>query len=132
MPFDWNQYLSLANELAERSDEAALRSAISRAYYGALCLARNFLITKGELDKNAISREKDSHTIIWQAFKNGGKTRAGVYQNGLRLKFKRKEADYEDDVKGQNDNKIVTDLPTYTAMALRDANNIDTYLKQII
>jgi len=35
MPFDWKQYLSLADELSKRSEEAALRSAVSRAYYAA-------------------------------------------------------------------------------------------------
>jgi hypothetical protein len=33
MPFDWADYLKLAEELAARTDEASKRSAISRAYY---------------------------------------------------------------------------------------------------
>jgi hypothetical protein len=33
MPFDWFEYLQLADELGERAEEGALRSAISRAYY---------------------------------------------------------------------------------------------------
>ena len=32
-PFDWCAYFLLARELAERQDEASLRSALSRAYY---------------------------------------------------------------------------------------------------
>ena len=33
MPFDWNEYLVLARQLATAGDEASKRSAISRAYY---------------------------------------------------------------------------------------------------
>ena len=32
-PFEWLQYLGLAQELAARSEEACLRTALSRAYY---------------------------------------------------------------------------------------------------
>ena len=32
-PFSWSEYLRLAQDLGKRSDEASLRSAISRAYY---------------------------------------------------------------------------------------------------
>ena len=46
MPFDWQEYLQLARALAayEPTDalrEAALRSAVSRAYFAAFCRARN-------------------------------------------------------------------------------------------
>jgi uncharacterized protein (UPF0332 family) len=130
MPFDWNQYLNLANELAQRSDEASLRSAVSRAYYGTLCLSRNYLIAKGELDKNKISKEKDSHMVVWGLFSNKGKTRNGVYQNAQRLKFKRTQSDYEDVVMDEK-HKTVTDLQAFAAMALRDANNLIHYLNLI-
>ena len=43
MKFDWLEYFNLAKELAETSKEAELRSAVSRAYYSAFCLARNYL-----------------------------------------------------------------------------------------
>ena len=33
MPFDWSEFLTLADELGKRADEASLRSALSRAYY---------------------------------------------------------------------------------------------------
>ena len=46
--FDWADYLTLAQELAtRRSDEAALRPAVSRAYYAAFCQARNVLRREG-------------------------------------------------------------------------------------
>jgi hypothetical protein len=46
--FDWSRYLDLADELARRvSDEAAERSAISRAYYAAFGMSRRHLVQSG-------------------------------------------------------------------------------------
>ena len=50
MSFEWADYLKLAAALAEEPDslgpeEAALRSAASRAYYAAFCASRNFAAT---------------------------------------------------------------------------------------
>jgi len=47
MLFDWREYLDLAQSLQSHSggsftQEAALRCAVSRAYYAAFCHARNF------------------------------------------------------------------------------------------
>lgn len=39
MPFDWNDFLTLADELATKFDEASKRTAISRAYYCVFNLA---------------------------------------------------------------------------------------------
>jgi len=43
MPFDWNTYKDLAEELRLRNDEASKRSAISRLYYSVYWKARNLL-----------------------------------------------------------------------------------------
>ena len=53
MSFDWHQYLDLAQELAGQqqkpsTEDARLRSAASRAYYGAYCAARNKLEQDGD------------------------------------------------------------------------------------
>jgi hypothetical protein len=42
--FDWSDYLTLAKQLATNADEASKRAAISRAYYAAFGLARNYVI----------------------------------------------------------------------------------------
>lgn len=39
MPFDWNDFLTLAQQLSTSADEASKRTAISRAYYCAFNLA---------------------------------------------------------------------------------------------
>jgi hypothetical protein len=43
--FDWNNYVTLAKTLADSDDEAALRTAISRAYFGALHIAEEACIS---------------------------------------------------------------------------------------
>ncbi len=46
MAFDWREYLDLARSLTQPgtgfTQEAALRCAMSRAYYAAFCHARNY------------------------------------------------------------------------------------------
>jgi hypothetical protein len=41
MNFNWIRYIYLATELLKGSDESYYRSAISRAYYGVFCIARD-------------------------------------------------------------------------------------------
>lgn len=46
--FEWDQFLDLARQLGKQTDsEAALRSAISRAYYAVLGIAYLQLIDSG-------------------------------------------------------------------------------------
>ena len=63
MAFDWSSYLDLADELAAFTEEAAQRSAISRAYYAALGKAREFL----EHDGRAFTSTENIHYLVWQA-----------------------------------------------------------------
>jgi len=52
MPFDWREYLNLAQFLFDNADkssfseQSALRSAVSRAYYAAFCYARDYAQAK--------------------------------------------------------------------------------------
>jgi len=82
MPFDWQEYLLLARELSQRSGEAALRSAISRAYYAAFCTACNYLRQRGE----SIPDSEHSHKAVWDSFQRKGKSAQAVFINGERLK----------------------------------------------
>jgi hypothetical protein len=43
LAFDWREFLDLARELSDRTDEASQRTAISRAYFAALGAARGML-----------------------------------------------------------------------------------------
>ena len=115
MPFDWRDYLSLAQELSQRQDKAALRSAISRAYYAAFCSARNYLRQQGA----AIPPTEASHKVVWEMYQQKGKTHAAIYQSGNRLKTRRRQADYEDQV---------GNLATEATAALNDARNVFYWL----
>ncbi len=89
--FNWGEYLRLASELATRSDdEAALRSAISRAYYAAYGRAAAYLVARGEFANRAVT-----HRNVWEAFKDSsGTARLEIWTFGLRLKDQRVKADY--------------------------------------
>lgn len=47
--FDPREYLTVAAQLAESSDEAAQRSAITRAYYAAFLVTREYVEQRGQL-----------------------------------------------------------------------------------
>lgn len=93
--FDWSQYFNLAKELSTRPEEAALRSAISRAYYAAYNLAEIYC---GE-NTIPITDSGNPHQDVWNAFlAKGGASFTTIYDKGTRLKRKRKLADYKDDI----------------------------------
>lgn len=118
MNFDWSEYLNLAQELAGQatspsSQEAKLRSAISRAYYAAFCKARNHLRDK---EGHVIPSGGEAHQYVQNQFQRGGdKVRRKVGANLTRLHIYRKNADYED---------RVTKLRDTTEYALKVAERI--------
>jgi uncharacterized protein (UPF0332 family) len=88
--FDWSSFADLAQELSGRSgEEAAERSAISRAYYAAFHAARDYLDRTGP----AVARSGSAHAevrnrMFWSERRVG---------EGLRrLHGLRKHADYDD------------------------------------
>lgn len=94
MPFDFNNYLTVAEELATRADEGSKRSAISRAYYSAYHLAFSRAErTVGPYPRNA---GKSFHQWCWEQY---GKTPDVSCQqlgtNGERMKRLRVKADYK-------------------------------------
>jgi uncharacterized protein (UPF0332 family) len=94
MSFDWAEYLRLAEELAQRpDDEAAHRSAISRAYYAAFGRACTHLMQQSL----PVSPGEGSHKRIWESFSRLGRTYGGVQHNGNRLLRRRVIADYQAD-----------------------------------
>jgi uncharacterized protein (UPF0332 family) len=93
MPFSWSQYLTLADELAQRThDAASLRSAISRAYYAVFCSARDLLHAEGV----PLRQAGGLHEAVWQAFlTDPRRQRISIGQRGDRLRRDRARADYE-------------------------------------
>ena len=110
--FDWGDYLALAERLAAETDnEAAQRTAISRAYYAAYHAAAAFVRDKGMLETG------HSHRAVWAAFvADGDRARVRVGWKGHLLKLTRLDADYRRPLSG--------DLATLTKQAIADARDV--------
>ncbi len=96
--FDWTNYLLIARQLAEQSaDDAALRSAVSRAYYAAYNSALNYCNGNSIL----IVKNKGSHEDLWDAFLSQNSLQLlSVQAKGDRLRKRRTDADYKPNVSG--------------------------------
>ena len=93
-PSDWSDFLVVANDLAARTrDEAAARTAISRAYYAAFGAARRHLIRSGV----SIPQAGPAHPLVWSAFQaTPGRVHRRIANRGRQLLMRRRRADYED------------------------------------
>jgi uncharacterized protein (UPF0332 family) len=100
MSFDWSEYLNVARNLAGQTtttpnQEAALRSAISRAYYAAFCTARNHLRDREHVQN--IPSDGRAHQAVPDTFlKSRRPARRSVGTDLRRLKADRARADYDD------------------------------------
>ena len=92
MPFDWNNYLTLAEQLATGPDEASKRTAISRAYY---CVF-NLAFARAESTAGRHPGKESYHNWCWKKYTN---TRDGsckqLGNDGIRMKRRRVKADYK-------------------------------------
>jgi hypothetical protein len=87
MPFDWNNYLTLAEELGNRLDEAAQRTAISRAYY---CVFNLALARAGPPPV-----AQGIHAWCWAKYEEHPDPSCRLLGiNGKRMKARRERADY--------------------------------------
>lgn len=92
MPFDWNDYLTLAEELASRADEASKRSAISRAYY---CVF-NLAFARAESTAGTRSAGEAFHKWCWTKYQNTPDACCRqLGTDGERMHRRRVKADYE-------------------------------------
>lgn len=93
MPFDWKYYLSLAQLLHRdhSNNQAALRTAISRAYYAAYHPAKDWAVNQRGLDPKA------NHHEVWSLYLRDSNDRTifEIGSHGDRLKRSRVHADYE-------------------------------------
>jgi muconolactone delta-isomerase len=88
--FDWIKFLDLAEDLATRADdEAASRSAISRAYYAAFHIGRDHLARSGIPP----DRGRNAHHQVQAALRA---VNQGIAEDLALLHFWRKQADYDD------------------------------------
>ncbi len=108
MTFDWSEYLKLAQELAgddasSPSEEAKLRSSVSRAYYAAFCKARNHLrnIDKHKKILSETPPKVNVHKYVRNQFKDSTDESHKKIGGDLdRLRVFRNAADYDDLVSG--------------------------------
>lgn len=101
MKFDWSEYFNLAQELAGTSEEAKLRSAISRAYYSVFCLARNYwrdIQQDPRLSRNKTYDINDHQYVAKEFIHNQSKSQrmTDIGRDLTRLRKMRNKADYED------------------------------------
>ena len=117
MPFDWKQYLDLARELSPPTtsnagtQEARLRSAVSRAYYAVFCHARNY---SRDWLKFVPNHTADDHGRL-RAFLKDGKRR-GIALKLDQLRQWRNDADYSD--------SVTSDLATMATYAVSEASKL--------
>jgi len=94
MNFDWKDFVRLAENLMNHNDEASLRSAISRAYYGVFCISRN----KKGFKNYKLKKGENIHWIIINKYKNShdkNEKIVGKYLDDLRRN--RNYSDYDED-----------------------------------
>lgn len=94
---NWLDYVVLAERLVGECHEASQRSAVSRAYYGALNVSRGWL----ETNVAPINRHR-VHTQVWGFFEIAGHASARTSKEwelvadlGKSLRALRNRADYE-------------------------------------
>jgi len=104
MSFKWEEFLNIAQaliynrDLQQLSAEAKYRCAISRAYFGAFCTARNFL--RDFQEDPDISQRPEIHRYVRTKFEISPNPRErSIGENLKRLHHRRKLADYEDNLR---------------------------------
>ena len=103
MPFDFNEFLTLAEELARRNDEASKRSSISRAYYTVYHLAfpraeTNVGPYRTRRGATRLPQHKNmpAHAWCWQQYIDTNDIDCGqLGVDGNRMKIRRHTADYD-------------------------------------
>ncbi|HXM59650.1 MAG TPA: hypothetical protein VN950_02265 [Terriglobales bacterium] len=118
-PFDWSQYFTLANELAKRPEESALRSALSRAYYYVYHLA----LQRAQANGFTALTGEGKHQQLWRNFKGSPEPDCRkLGEIAGRLKEKRERADYED-----NYRRLADEIP----QMLADAQDFAARLRRL-
>lgn len=77
---------------SQAGNEAALRSAVSRAYYAAYVPAYDFLCADGV---RFARMAPQSHKQVWDKFLGRGRVCAAIGTKGNDLRWRRQKADYD-------------------------------------
>jgi uncharacterized protein (UPF0332 family) len=100
-PFDWSEFLALAKVIADTeisSQEARLRTAISRAYYAAFISVRNYLRDQeGQVTTSSV----EAHRLVSEQMRmSADPVRQSIADRLRRLRLYRNQADYVDSFPG--------------------------------
>jgi uncharacterized protein (UPF0332 family) len=107
--FNWSQYFRLAGELGSTTDEAYLRSALSRAYYYVYHMA----LKRAEANSYKPLPNEGTHSQLWRLFGSSPEPDCQrLAAIALRLKEKRERADYESHYA-----RVADDVPAVLAEA---------------
>ncbi len=89
---DERDFLALAQALLAQPGEAAWRTAVSRAYFGAFHVGRRFMEGLGF----TVPPTEQAHGHVWIRLANGGNAQVAQAGNDLhQLRRQRNRADYE-------------------------------------
>lgn len=93
--FNWLNYIFLAKVLIERNDEASLRSAISRLYYGFFGIVRRYLINvKNKYYLRQVN--PGVHSMVYDELKfSKDPTEKQIAEILNKLRLVRNNADYD-------------------------------------
>ena len=124
MTFDCSEYLTLAQQLAGKtlisaSEESRLRSAISRGYYAAFILSRNYL---RDCEKINIPAKQTHQFVITQFKYSSDFVKQRIGRDLSRLRFNRNQADYDDRIEN---------LPAITRRVLKLAEEVIFNLEKL-
>jgi hypothetical protein len=90
---DATAFIDLAIRLAGRADEAALRTSVSRSYYGAFHLARHLLVEECGV---VLPHSAEAHKKIVFCLRQSGDASALAASNMLdSMRTERNDADYD-------------------------------------
>jgi uncharacterized protein (UPF0332 family) len=105
--FDWAEYLRLATQLSQNSDEASHRTSISRAYYSI------FHAATVQAQRNGYAGR--SHKKLWAIYQSDADRNCRKLSTiGNTMKVAREDADYV---------TAVSDIPDTMTQQITDAND---------
>jgi len=116
MPFDWGEYLRIAEFLQLQSghgftQEGAFRCAVSRSYYAVYCSARNHARDHNNFRPTGLPQD---HVNLQKHLQGQGKT--GIARKLDDLRRWRNTCDYDDSVdETQHDLSTMATLAIWTA-----------------
>ena len=115
MTFDWKTLKTVGDELSKTDDEAHLRSAFGRYYYGPYCSTKYYLVNIGNQEYLDL---KGTHSRLYMELKNShdyNEQKLGILLE--QLFKKRTDADYLT----ERDGKIIDE--TYFKKELADVQD---------